>query len=60
MHSVWGGYKLCMFKDFIGLCIIVLYVGVIIPIKDPEDWKVIVVSGNINGSFADIYFIYVK
>lgn len=40
------GCILCMCKDFIGLCIIiVLYVEIIIPIKDPEESEKIVLLG---------------
>lgn len=52
---------LCMCKDFIGLCIIiVLYVEIIIPIKDPEESKKTVLLGNISTSLDNIYFIYGK
>lgn len=61
-YGLWGeGYILCVCKDFIGLfIIIVLCVEIIIPIKDPEESKKIVLLGNISTSLNNIYFIYGK
>lgn len=58
--GLWGeGCILCMCKDFIGLCIIiVLYIEIIISIKDPEESKKIVLLGNISTSLDTIFYLW--